>query len=74
MAFEYATSIGLLRLAQTDRGWVLNFVEDQGGIWTSPDAAVSAAARHETGLRAWDRANADVPDDLLDWRPLGESL
>ncbi len=46
----------------------------QRGGWRSPDVAVVAIAQHESGLSEWDSVRADVPDDLLDWRPPGESL
>ena len=44
------------------------------GRWTSPDAAATAASHHKTGLPEWDREQLAVPDDLLRWRPLGDSL
>jgi hypothetical protein len=31
-------------------------------------------ARHRSGLADWDRRRIEAPDDLLDWRPLGDSL
>jgi len=74
MAFEYSTSAGVLRLLRIQRRWAVQFNGRRSGEWHSPDAAATAAARHETGLLAWDRQRSDVSDDLLDWRPLGESL
>jgi hypothetical protein len=74
MAYEYPTSVGILRLLRVQRRWAVQFGGRRSGEWHSPDAAAIAAARHETGLSAWDRQRHDVSDDLLDWRPLGESL
>jgi hypothetical protein len=33
-----------------------------------------AISRHQSGLPAWDRRRVEAPEDLLDWRPLGDSL
>ena len=74
MAYEYPTEAGVLRLLTIQRRWAAQFNGHLHGQWHSPDAAVIAVARHRSGLPEWDRVQADVPDDLLDWRPLGESL
>jgi len=74
MAYEYPTAAGVLRLLRIQRRWALQFHGRQLGQWRSPDAAAIAAARHQSGLSEWDRGRSDVSDDLLDWRPLGESL
>ena len=74
MAFEYPTPQGVLRLLRVQRRWAVQYRGYRCGEWHSPDAAVLAVARHQSGLAAWDRQRSDVSDDLLDWRPLGESL
>ena len=74
MAYEYPTVAGVVRLLRIQRNWVIQFNGRQRGRWCSPDVAVVAIAQHESGLSEWDRVRADVPDDLLEWRPLGESL
>jgi hypothetical protein len=74
MAYEYPTPKGVLRLLRVQRRWAVQFRGRRSGEWHSPDAAAIAAARHQTGLPTWDRHGADVSDDLLDWRPLGDSL
>jgi hypothetical protein len=74
MAYEYSTSAGVLRLLRVQRRWEVQFQGRRSGEWHSPDAAAQAVARHETGLLTWDRRASDASDDLLDWRPLGESL
>jgi hypothetical protein len=74
MAYEYPTSLGILRLRQIRRVWCLEFRGARHGRWRSADAAARAVARHESGLSAWDQHRPEISDDLLDWRPLGESL
>jgi len=74
MAYEYQTSKGVLRLLRIQRRWALQFNGRRLGQWRSPDAAAIAAARHQSGLSEWDRHRLEVSDDLLDWRPLDESL
>ena len=74
MAYEYATAKGVLRLLRIQRRWALQFNGRQRGQWPSPDAAAIAAARHQSGLSEWDRHRLEVSDDLLDWRPLDDSL
>jgi hypothetical protein len=74
MAYEFKTDAGMLRLLRQERQWVVHFNGAQGGAWRSPDAAAQALARHRSGLTAWDTARADVSGDVIDWRPLGESL
>jgi hypothetical protein len=54
--------------------WTIDFNGYRCGQWISPDDAVTAAARHMTGLVEWDRTLLAVPDDLLNWRPTGEHL
>lgn len=44
------------------------------GKWRLPDDAAQAVARQISGLSERDTQQLDVPDDLLDWTPLGESL
>ncbi len=74
MAYEYPTAAGTLRLIVKRRRWAVQFNGRWFGQWRSPDDAAAAVARHETGLSEWDRERFNAPDDLLDWRPLGESL
>lgn len=54
--------------------WVIQFNGHLHGQWRSPDAAAIAVAQHQSGLPEWDREQSDASNDLLDWRPLGESL
>jgi len=74
MAFEYPSVAGVLHLIRVQGHWRLQFDGSWAGIWPSADAAAEAIARHRSGLMTWDRGRAEVPEDLLDWRPLGESL
>ena len=74
MAYEYATASGVLRLFRVGRCWSVEFDGHRRGRWSSPDEAAVAAACHRSGVPEWDRKRSDVSDDLLDWRPLGESL
>lgn len=74
MAFEYPTPAGVVRLIRTEGRWLLHYAGRRRGEWPTPDAAAVAVAQHRTGLPAWDRKRVAVPGDLLDWRPLGESL
>jgi hypothetical protein len=72
--YEHPTGGGVLRLLRTRGSWTIEFKGQRRGRWRSPDAAVLAAAGHRTGLPNWDQASFVVSDDLLRWRPLGESL
>ena len=74
MAYEYPSVAGTVRLVQVGGHWLLHFAGRRSGNWPSPDLAARAVARHQSGLAAWDRRLGDAPEDLLDWRPLGESL
>jgi hypothetical protein len=74
MSYEYPTRAGVLRLVKIERHWVTQFNGRQRGQWRSPAAAAIAAARHKSGLSEWDRDDVDVSGDLLDWRPLDQSL
>jgi hypothetical protein len=74
MSYEHPTEAGIARLLPMKNGWAVQYNGRRRGQWTSPDAAARAMARHKTGLADWDRRSAIVSDDLLDWRPLGESL
>ena len=74
MAFEYPTSAGTVRLAKTGHGWAVQFVGKKRGRWRSADDAVQAIARHKTGLPQWDNNREPVSQDIIDWRPLGESI
>lgn len=74
MAYEYPTAAGTLRLLRLQRRWTIQFHGRQGRHWHSPDAAVIAVAEHRSGLSELDQRRLDVSQDLLDWRPLGESL
>jgi hypothetical protein len=74
MAYEYPSAAGVVQLVQAKGRWLLHFEGQRSGLWPSPDQAARAVARHQSGLSAWDRKKVDAPEDLLDWRPLGESL
>ena len=74
MAYEISTASGVLRLQRVHRRWAVEFNGRLAGDWPSPDAAAKAASRHRSGLPDWDDRKADLPADLLDWRPLGESI
>jgi hypothetical protein len=74
VAYEYPSAAGTVRLVQAEGRWLLHFAGRRTGRWASPDVAAKAVARHQSGLAAWDRKRVEAPEDLLDWRPLGESL
>ena len=74
MAYEYPSAAGTVRLVQVEGQWLLYFAGRRSGRWASPDVAAKAVACHRSGLAAWDRKRVEAPEDLLDWRPLGESL
>jgi hypothetical protein len=74
MAFEYPTSAGTVRLAQVGHAWAVQYVGEKRGRWRSPDDAAKAVARHETGLPQWDECREPVSQDIIDWRPLGDSI
>jgi hypothetical protein len=74
MAYEYPSAAGAVRLIQSRGHWLLSFGGRRSGRWPSPDLAARAVARHQSGLDAWDCRRIEAPEDLLDWRPLGESL
>jgi hypothetical protein len=74
MAFEYPTPAGTVRLIRSEGHWLLHYAGRRRGQWRTPDDAAMAVAQHQTGLSTWDRKRVAVPGDLLDWRPLGESL
>jgi hypothetical protein len=74
MAYEHKTAAGVIRLLRVQRRWAIQFKDARVGAWHSADAAAIAAARHLSGLSEWDCDRDEVSGDLLDWRPLGESL
>jgi hypothetical protein len=74
MAYEYPTACGVLRLQKLGRHWAVQFEGSRRVAWPTAEAAAKAVARRETGLPTWDAAWQDVSDDLLDWRPIGDSL
>jgi hypothetical protein len=74
MAYEYRTPAGVLRLQKVEQNWTVEFDGCHSANHASPDAAAAAAAQHATGLASWDGTLSHVPDDLLSWRPLGDSL
>jgi len=65
---------GTDRLIQVGDLWPLYYAGHRSGNWPSPDVAAKAVARHQSGLAAWDRRRGEAPEDLLDWRPLGDSV
>jgi hypothetical protein len=74
MAYECPTAGGIVHLRKVGRGWVIDFEGKSRGRWPSPDDAARAASQHKTAITEWDRAGIYVPEDLLRWRPLCESL
>jgi hypothetical protein len=74
MAFEHPTSAGIVRLAKTGHGWAVQFVGKKRGHWRSPDDAANAVAHHMTGLPHWDECREPVSQDIIDWRPLDDSI
>jgi hypothetical protein len=74
MAYEYPSTAGTVRLMEVEGRWRLHFAGRRSGRWSSPDIAARAVARHQSGLAVWDRRRIEAPEDLLDWRPLGDSL
>jgi hypothetical protein len=74
MAYEYPSAAGTVSLIEVQGHWLLHFAGRRSGRWPTPDIAAKAVARHQSGLAAWDRRQIEAPEDLLDWRPLGESL
>jgi hypothetical protein len=74
MPYEYPTACGVLRLLKVGCRWAIEFDGSRLNLWTSPDEAAQAVARHSTGLAAWDRSRLDVSEDLLRWRAIGENL
>ena len=74
MAFEHPTSAGVVRLTTRARKWELRFAGKRRGRWQSPDEAADAVAQHRTGLPEWDDRSELVSEDIIDWRPIGESI
>lgn len=74
MAYELPTPKGIVRLFRVGSQWVVAFDGKRCGRWPSPDDAARAAAHHSTGLDEWDRSTLVASDDILRWRPLGDSL
>jgi hypothetical protein len=74
MSFEYSTSAGVVRLAKAGGAWTMRFTGKRRGQWRSPDDAAEAVAYHRTGLKEWDRRQEPVSRDIIDWRPIGESI
>jgi len=74
MAYEYPSAAGVLRLMKVRGRWLMHYAGRRSGAWSSPDAAAKAAAQHRSGLSEWDQRHEGAPEDLLDWRPLGDSL
>jgi hypothetical protein len=74
MAYEYPSAAGVLWLSKVRGRWLVHFKGRRAGYWPSPEVAAQAVARHRSGHREWDSRKVEAPDDLLDWRPLGDSL
>jgi hypothetical protein len=74
MAFEYPTPVGVVWLSKARGAWTVRFTGKGHGRWRSPDAAAKAVARHQTGLPQWDGQREPVSQDIIDWRPLGDSI
>src|SRR5271166_919768 len=74
MSFEHPTPAGVVRLTKAGSSWAVRFVGKKRGRWHSPDAAAHAVANHQTGLPEWDEGRELVSQDIIDWRPLDESV
>jgi hypothetical protein len=74
MAFEYPTPAGVVWLTKAGDAWTVRFTGKGHGRWRSPDAAAKAVASHQTGLPQWDRQQDLVSQDIIDLRPLGDSI
>jgi len=74
MAYEYPGAAGVLRLAKVRGRWLVHYMGRRAGGWASADVAAKSVAQHRSGLSEWDCRREPVPDDLLRWRPLGDSL
>ena len=74
MPFEYPTPSGVVRLIGAGGEWTFQYADRKRGCWSSPDIAALAVAHHQTGLPQWDSRQEVVSQDILDWRPLGESI
>ena len=74
MAYEYPSERGTVHLVQIRGLWQLQFAGRRTGRWRSPDQAARAVARQCAGPADWDHQRVHVPEDLLDWRPIGDSL
>jgi hypothetical protein len=74
MAYELRTAAGVLCIVRTGQCWTAQLNGRRWGKWRLPDDAAHAVARQFSVLSERDTQQLDVPDDLLDWTPLGESL
>ena len=74
MSFEHPTPSGVVQLTKGARSWAVRFADKQRGRWRSPDAAAHAVASHQTGIPEGDERRELVSEDIIDWRPLDESL
>ena len=74
MAYECPVIEGTLQLVRDGQHWAIEFNGSPHGRWSSPDEAAMAAAHHRAGLQEWDRSQWAAPEDLMRWRPIGDSL
>lgn len=74
MPYEFQTEEGLVRLVRLRGKWVIVFNGDRAGSWASPDDAVQALVQRRSGLAGWDGGRVTIPSDLVDWRPVGDSI
>jgi hypothetical protein len=74
MAFELSTSAGMLLLLRTGKRWAVEFNGRRTGKWGTPNDAAIAVANHRSGILEWDIQQRDASEDILDWRPIGESI
>lgn len=74
MAFEYSTVAGVVELFHDGQKWAVRYSGRRAGAWQSADDAARAVASHQTGCTTWDRRREPAPADLLDWRPIGDSI
>ena len=74
MAYEYPSEQGVIYLLKVGNYWTIRFQGRQGSQWRSPIDAAVAVSERNSGLPDWDKNLFDASNDLVDWRPTGDSL
>ena len=75
MAYEFRSSVGVVRLVQHREGWSVELGGERAGLWPSAEAAVAAVEGRRSGLPILDGTSGLLSDaDLGDWTPLGENI